>query len=213
MRSAFTGKESNIQAVENLYFPNLRLAAHQLKIMHKQTFTLIATFLLFALSHSVWAADKIYKCKNTKGILIYESFPCTENVETINTWTIINEIKLQKELVIKQNDFGQYISEGTVNEQAVAFIVDTGASKVSLPPSVAQAARLNCQNQVIIDTANGLTQACTITIPKFKFGSFVMHNVLAFIVPNLSRPLLGMNVLQQFKIAQDQGEMRISDSL
>jgi len=181
--------------------------------MHKQRVTFIATILLFALSHSVWAADKIYKCKNTKGILIYGSFPCTENVETINTWTIINEIKRQKELVIKQNNFGQYISEGTVNEQAVAFMVDTGASMVSLPPSVAQAAQINCQNQVIIDTANGLTHGCSIIIPKFKFGSFVLNNVLAFIVPNLSRPLLGMNVLQQFKIAQDQGEMHISDSL
>jgi len=181
--------------------------------MHKQRVPIIATILLFALSHSVWAADKIYKCKNTKGILIYESFPCTENVETINTWTIINEIKLQKELVIKQNDFGQYISEGTVNKQTVAFLVDTGASKVSLPPSVAKAAQLNCQDQVIIHTATGSTQGCSITIPKFKFGTFVLNNVLAFIVPNLSRPLLGMNVLQQFKIAQDQGEMRISDSL
>ena len=181
--------------------------------MHKHTVTLIATILLFAFSHSVWAADKIYKCKNTKGILIYGSFPCSENVETINVWTIINKIKRQEEMVIKQNSFGQYISEGTVNEQAVAFIVDTGASMVSLPPSVAQAAQLNCQNQVIIDTANGLTQGCSITIPKFKFGSFVLHNVLALIVPNLNRPLLGMNVLQQFKIAQDQGEMHISNSL
>ena len=120
---------------------------------------------------------------------------------------------LQEELVIKQNNFGQYISEGTVNEQAVAFMVDTGASMVSLPPSVAQAAQLNCQDQVLIHTATGSTQGCSITIPKFKFGSFVLNNVLAFIVPNLSRPLLGMNVLQQFKIAQDQGEMHISDSL
>lgn len=181
--------------------------------MHKQTITLIATILLFALSHCVWAADKIYKCKNTKGILIYGSFPCAENIETINIWTIINKAKSQEKLVIKQNGFGQYILEGTVNEQAVAFLVDTGASKVSIPPSVAQAARLNCQNQVIIDTANGLTQACSITIPKFKLGSFVLHNVLALIVPNLDRPLLGMNVLQKFKIAQDQGEMHISDSL
>jgi clan AA aspartic protease (TIGR02281 family) len=180
--------------------------------MYKQTIIFLAVVLLSALSHSVWA-DKIYKCKNTEGNLIYGSSPCAENVETINTWTVTNKIKQPEELVIRQNDFGQYISEGAVNEQAVTFIVDTGASKVSLPASVAQAAQINCQDQVLIHTANGSTQACSITIPKFKFGSFVLHNVLAIIAPNLSQPLLGMNVLQQFKIAQEQGEMHISDSM
>jgi clan AA aspartic protease (TIGR02281 family) len=180
--------------------------------MLKPSFILIATILLFAFSHGVWAADKIYKCKNTKGNLVYGSFPCSENVETINSWTIRNKIKQTEELVIKQDDFGRYMSEGTVNEQAVTFMLDTGASRVSLPPSVAKAAKLYCQEQVLIDTANGSIQACSITIPKFKFGSFVLHNVLALIAPNLSQPLLGMNVLQQFKMAQEQGRMRITNS-
>lgn len=126
----------------------------------------------------------------------------------------MNKIKQPEELVIKLNDVGQYVSEGTVNEQAVTFLVDTGAARVSLPSSVAKAARLNCQEQVPLDTANGLVQACSITIPKFKFGSFVLHNVLAIIAPNLSQPLLGMNVLQQFRLAQEeQGRMRISESM
>ena len=181
--------------------------------MRKQLFILIATLLLSVLSQSVWAADKVYKCKNTEGSLIYGSFPCSENAETINSWTIMSKIKQPEELVIKQNDVGQYISEGTVNGHAVTFMVDTGAFRVSLPPSVAKAARLNCQEQVLIDTANGPIQACSITIPKFKFGSFVLHNVLAIIAPNLSQPLLGMNVLQQFKIAQEQGRMRITESM
>ena len=38
----------------------------------------------------------------------------------------------------------------------------------------------------------------------------VIKDVMAVIAPNLSQPLLGMNVLQQLKIAQEKGEMRLS---
>lgn len=163
-----------------------------------------------ALSHAV-LADNIYKCKNAKGILIYGSSPCAADVETINTWTVTNKIKPPEVLVIKQNNNGQYVSAGAVNEHAVMFLVDTGASRVSLPTSVALAAELVCQEQGTIETANGSAQACSVTIPTFKFGSFVLHDVSALITPNLSQPLLGMNVLQQFKIAQELGEMHISE--
>ncbi len=178
--------------------------------MKQQTLILFALLALTALSPNSWA-DKIYKCKNTKGILIYSSSACAENVETINTWTVTAKVKPPEELLIKQNDFGQYTSAGAINEQRVTFIVDTGASRVSLPTAVAQAAQILCEDHVQIQTANGASQACSVTIPTFTFGPFVLHNVSAIIAPNLNQPLLGMNVLQQFKIAQERGEMHISE--
>ncbi|MEQ1635939.1 MAG: retropepsin-like aspartic protease [Methylococcales bacterium] len=178
--------------------------------MYKHTLALFTFLTLTLLSSAVWA-DKIYKCKNAKGILIYGSSPCAENVETLNTWTVTTRVKPPEMLVLKQNDYGHYMMDGAVNDQRVSFIVDTGASKVSLPVAVAQAAQISCQDQVTIHTANGSAQACSVTIPKFKFGPFVLQNVSAIIAPNLSEPLLGMNVLQQYKIAQEHGEMHISE--
>ncbi|NOT83994.1 MAG: TIGR02281 family clan AA aspartic protease [Methylococcaceae bacterium] len=177
--------------------------------MYKQTLTLFILFALTMLSHAA-CADKIYKCKNAKGILIYSSAPCAENVETLNTWTVTTKVKVPEILTIRQNDLGQYLLNGAVNDKAVAFVVDTGATQVSLPVAVAETAQISCQNQVTIHTANGASKACSVTIAKFKFGPFVLHNVAAIIAPNLDQPLLGMNVLQQFKIAQEQGEMHIS---
>lgn len=171
--------------------------------------TLLSLLIFSLLSQSVWA-DKIYKCKSAKGILIYGSSPCAENVETLNTWTVATKTKPPEDLVITQNDFGQYNTTGAVNDQSVTFIVDTGASRVSLPVNVAQAAQISCKGDVTIHTANGSSQACSVNIPKFKFGPFALQDVEAIIAPNLSQPLLGMNVLQQFKIAQDHGEMHIS---
>jgi clan AA aspartic protease (TIGR02281 family) len=61
-----------------------------------------------------------------------------------------------------------------------------------------------------MQTANGTTDACSTTIEKLNFGPFEIKDVMAVIAPNLTQPLLGMNVLQQLKIAQDKGEMRLS---
>ena len=61
-----------------------------------------------------------------------------------------------------------------------------------------------------MNTANGVADACTAKIKKLQFGPFFVQDVAAVIVPNLSQPLLGMNVLQLFKVAQENGEMNIS---
>jgi clan AA aspartic protease (TIGR02281 family) len=59
-------------------------------------------------------------------------------------------------------------------------------------------------------TGNGVTQGCTVVIPKLKFGHFILRNVDAVVMSNLSQPLLGMNVLKQFRVEQENGQMRLS---
>jgi clan AA aspartic protease (TIGR02281 family) len=61
-----------------------------------------------------------------------------------------------------------------------------------------------------MQTANGSIEGCKTTIQKLNFGPFFINDVIAVIAPNLTQPLLGMNVLQQLKIEQEQGEMRLS---
>lgn len=178
--------------------------------MSNRRITCLTLSACVTLSGVTWA-DKIYKCKNAKGVLIYGSSPCASDVETLNAWTVTAKVRPPPMLTLKQNEAGHYLLDGLVNEQAVTFIVDTGASLVSLPPDVAKAAQLTCENHITVHTANGATQACKVTITRFKFGAFTLQNVAAMIAPNLNEPLLGMNVLQQYKIAQEHGEMHISD--
>jgi predicted aspartyl protease len=84
---------------------------------------------------------------------------------------------------------------------------------VVLPRAVARAASLFCDEQMVASTANGLAKGCTTIITELKLGkgSLVLKNVHAAIAPNLSQPLLGMNVLQAFDIQQKDGEMEISE--
>lgn len=112
--------------------------------------------------------------------------------------------------VVKQRGDGHYFLDGTINGKPLTFLVDTGASAVSLPREIAYLANMSCDEQVRMSTANGTASACLSVISTLKFGPFLLKNVPATIVPNLDQPLLGMNVLQQFKIEQENGEMKIS---
>lgn len=181
--------------------------------MSKNCILLLSVISLSVLSINTFG-ESVYKCKNPQGKMTYQKSACAENVQSsllVELKTTKAVIKPKQNIVIDQNPNGHYFLAGEVNSTALTFVVDTGASVVSLPSSIAHAAELSCNNQVMMSTANGLTKGCAVTIRKLKLGSFLMENVAAVVVPNLSEPLLGMNVLQQFNIVQDHGQMRISE--
>jgi len=168
---------------------------------------------LLAASCAPTLGDQIYKCKNSEGRLLYQKTPCAANVETLSSWTPTVKppsVEAATPLALKQNSSGHYFVDGAVNDKPLVFVIDTGASVVSLPNVLASAAGIHCKDKALMETANGITEACTAVIPELKFGNFVVKDAESMIVPNLSQPLLGMNVLQHYKIAQDNGELRIS---
>jgi clan AA aspartic protease (TIGR02281 family) len=184
-------------------------------------------FVTLALaSTNAWSGGMVYKCKNQEGTLIYQKAPCMNEADTLNSWKPKEAAKPVSEpeagqdkdhknkvspvLTLKQNAGGHYSTDGNVDGKSLSFVVDTGASFVSLPESLAHDAQIYCDKNIGMNTANGKTDACTAKIKKLQFGPFVIQEVDAVIVPNLGQPLLGMNVLGLFKLAQDKGEMKIS---
>jgi clan AA aspartic protease (TIGR02281 family) len=170
-------------------------------------------------SSDVSAAGRIYKCKNEQGSLIYQESPCKENSRAVTSWAAQQQAKQPENtadinfsgtLVIKQGTSGHFFLDGAINGKALTFVVDTGATYVSLPSSLATSAQIYCQDKILLQTANGTTSACMTVIPKLKFGPFLIQNATATISPNLAQPLLGISALQQFKMEQENGELRIS---
>lgn len=166
---------------------------------------LAALFIAAILLVPTVSAGTIYKCKSPGGALLYQEKPCTEESKSVASWGSASGAPL----VLVQGDNGHYFVDGAVNQHKLSFMIDTGASVVSIPQMMAASAGLSCQRQVMTKTANGLSQACTTTIQTLKFGTFTLKNVEALISPNLGQPLLGMNVLKQFRVEQDSGEMRL----
>ncbi|MFZ5503678.1 MAG: TIGR02281 family clan AA aspartic protease [Pseudomonadota bacterium] len=162
-------------------------------------------------------AATVYKCKNQQGGLSYQETPCKKEMQSVSSW----EAKVAPgeadagenfsgTFTLKQQENGHYYMAGSVNDRSLTFIVDTGATLVSLPRELALSSKIYCREDVLMQTANGATSACRAIIPRLKFGPFFIKDAPATISPNLSQPLLGMSVLQQFRIEQEDGEMRIS---
>ena len=185
--------------------------------------SLVVVTLAISSGHA-WGEAMVYKCKNQEGTLIYQKSPCQNDADTVDSWKPKEAAKpvvsgdesgqdKDKEptvLTLKENTGGHYATDGNIDGKSLNFVVDTGASYVALPEAIAHSALIYCDEKKVMSTANGKTDACTAKIKKLQFGPFVIPEVEAVIVPNLDRPLLGMNVLKLFKISQDKGEMKLS---
>lgn len=112
---------------------------------------------------------------------------------------------------LKQTRDGHYFSSGTVNGAPVVFMVDTGATVVSISAEIAARAGIReCAPRQVL-TANGQVNACVATVPEVTFGSFRLTQVDVMVMPNMpGDALLGMNVLRNFRIEQAGKVMRIS---
>jgi clan AA aspartic protease (TIGR02281 family) len=188
-------------------------------------------FILVVMAEAVFVngvgyAGIIYKCKNQEGVLVYQNSECKQDAETVTSWEHKEKPKPEPVasegedeaakkrastvLTLKQNASGHFTTDGSVDGKSLNFVVDTGASLVALPEDLAKSADINCDNKVDMTTANGNTDGCTAKVKELKFGPYLIKDVAVVVMPSLSQPLLGMNVLQLFKVAQDKGEMKIS---
>jgi aspartyl protease family protein len=104
-----------------------------------------------------------------------------------------------------------YNVTGSINDQLADFVVDTGASYITM--SVAQAARLrldyNTAQKITMSTANGKVEAQLFKLQKIRIGGIELHNVQAAVVDNLASPriLLGMSFLNQVEMQHKSGLM------
>ena len=94
---------------------------------------------------------------------------------------------------------GHFWANAVVNQKAVHFLVDTGATVVVLTPADAQRlgfdqSALTYSHKVI--TANGPTEAAPVILTTVGVGQSTVHNVDALVLKDgLQTSLLGMSYL------------------
>ncbi|MDO8989949.1 MAG: TIGR02281 family clan AA aspartic protease [Sideroxyarcus sp.] len=185
----------------------------------KRTMLRLAVAILFFASAGAWAGT-IFKCKNAEGVMMYQEKPCAKEAESVSSWSATSVMSVEVDpdspeadntpLVLGQGNGGHYYIDGAVNDHYLNFMIDTGATTVALPTAIASSAGVKCKQRIMMRTGNGVTEGCLGTIQKLKFGSFTLRYVDAVVMPNLGQPLLGMNVLKQFRVEHDNGQMRLS---
>ena len=154
-----------------------------------------------ALSEKDWATAET--------LLAQKEYPSSLADQVRNLQSRISELKGQEgKIVIQFTPGSQVIQVNATLDQTVEqrFIVDTGASTVTIPTSTAEqlGLEIGSDNPVRrVNTAGGVIEAPEVLLPSIKLDDWEVADVEALVIdiPNQSElGLLGLNFLEKFRM-------------
>lgn len=102
---------------------------------------------------------------------------------------------------------GHYFTTGSINGVGVKFLVDTGATLISLSDREAKRLGVNYLRgeRGMVATANGPAAVYRTKLDEVRVGDIVLHNVDAWVIEGdrLSTALLGMSFLNRVDMKRD----------
>lgn len=111
---------------------------------------------------------------------------------------------------IRRGPDGHYHWPGRINEVAVEFLVDTGATGTAIPLALARELGLATLGTVQSNTAGGVVTGEVVHADIALQGGVQAQRLRVVALPGLSgRPLLGMDVLGRLPWQQRDGVLRI----
>lgn len=108
------------------------------------------------------------------------------------------------QVTLKANRWHHYVSSGTINGHPVTFLLDTGATAVSVPAHLAAKLGLKKGVPMQSQTANGTVQVWSTRIDSLSLGSINLEDLRGSINPGMEGDeiLLGMSALKQVEMRQ-----------
>lgn len=110
----------------------------------------------------------------------------------------------QKKITLTRNPYGHYVTSGTINDYDVVFLLDTGATDIAIPETIADEIGLIKKHAITVKTANGTAKAYRTKLRSVAIGEIILHDLNASILTNITGEeiLLGMNFLKHLEINQ-----------
>ena len=107
---------------------------------------------------------------------------------------------------------GHFVTMGTINGTTIRFLVDTGASMISMGAGDARRIGIDASKGRLgyTQTANGVSQVTQVKLDRVKVGNIVLNNVDALVHPHdLPMALLGMSFLNRMEMRRDGDTMTL----
>lgn len=117
-----------------------------------------------------------------------------------------------QQLVLAADARGHFQATGTINGQSVRFLVDTGASMISLGASDAARIGLDWRKGQpgVVQTANGRAQVWKVRLDTVSVGEIVVHGIDGIVhESDLPVVLLGMSFLSRMDIRNEGSTMTL----
>ena len=110
----------------------------------------------------------------------------------------------QSQIVLRRNRQGHYFAGGRINRQPVTFLLDTGATVVSVPQHIADRLGLRRGAKSRAMTANGMIETYATRLDSVAIGDIELRDVAAHINPYMDSEdiLLGMSFLKHLELTQ-----------
>ncbi len=113
------------------------------------------------------------------------------------------------EVVLQQNRQGHYLANGAINGKPVTFLLDTGATHISIPEHIARRLNLTKGFPMKVNTANGAITVYATQLDSVSIGAITLHNIRANINPFMKSDeiLLGMSFMKHLELIQREGQL------
>ena len=108
------------------------------------------------------------------------------------------------EVVLQRNRAGHYVAPGKINGTDVTFLLDTGATTISIPEAVANKIGLEKGFRSDVSTANGNITVYNSTLDSMQLGGIKLFDIRGHINPYMDGEtvLLGMSFMKHLEITQ-----------
>jgi aspartyl protease family protein len=116
------------------------------------------------------------------------------------------------QIVLTAGPGGHFETGGTINGKSVRFMVDTGATLVSMSEADAERIGLKFRNgpRGVVNTANGQVVVHRATLDSVRVGDVQVYNVDAIVMPaTMETILLGNSFLTRFSMKRENDRMTL----
>ena len=157
-----------------------------------------------------WAVRTFVICSALSGVLIFALAPhglvahwfaAGPRTPAAPAVTARTGAKLSNEYVFRRAADGHYYVDAEVNGAVIHFLIDTGASLVTLSPDDARAAGLRLDDgdfNRMASTANGVARVAVVTLREIDLRQISLTDVSAAVVDvPMPTSLLGMSFLSR----------------